>query len=344
MATIRDVANEAHVSIATVSRVIKKSGAVSEDTKKNVYAAIEKLNYMPPSAARKLATADNTSLLVLFPNTLKSIHSETMEGIKDSAKQNDIMLYYAMCENDHQRETAYVNAFKRGQFSGIIFMGTFLQANELNTLSKTHNIALCGENVESANVLSFVIDFEKAAYEAVSHLISCGHKKIAMITTHRRVWSSVFKENGYRRAFKEHGLPYEDEYIFFGRFGIGNARYIVNYFESLDVPPTAYFCISDDIARSVANVLLERNYNFGTDIAICGFDDSEASTSAYPLLTTISQPFYDLGYKVVEVLSKNVSSAVEHKEITYMEHKLFIRESTGAPPVNTHAEDIPNRQ
>ena len=324
MSTIRDVAEYAHVSIATVSRVLKKSGPVSPETETRVYEAIEKLAYLPPHSSKKKPENRKLSVLILFPNHIRSMHSEMLSGIRDAAKKEDILL----CDNDSSLETTYVDALRHGQFNGLIFMGTFMQANDLIQLRKTCQIALCGECVEGAKVLSVAIDCEKAAYDAVSHLIEQGHKKIAMITTHRRVWSSVEKEKGYRRALIDKGLPFEEEYIFYGRFTSNNSRYILNYYEAMDEPPTAYFCISDDIARSICNCLMERNYEIGKGLSVCGFDDSESSTSAYPRLTTVNQPFYEIGHRVVEMLKSNMTSVIEHNEAVYLSHRLYIREST----------------
>ena len=332
MATIRDIADYAHVSIATVSRVLKKTGPVSQETANRVYEAIEALHYVPPKGKKMAGDNEPISVLVLFPNSIRSIHSGTISGIRDAAKENDIMLYFAHCDNDTQLEYQYVNALKRGQFSGLIFMGTFLMANELIQLNKTCRIALCGEAVDGANVLSVSIDFEQAAYDAVSHLIENGHKKIGMVTTHQRVWSSIQKENGYRRAMLDHNLPVEEEYLFYGRFTSNNTRYILNSFESMDEPPTAYFCISDDIARGLCNCLLERNYQIGKELSVCGFDDSESSTSAYPLLTTVNQPFYEIGHKTIELLKSNMTSVVENNDMNHLKHKLYIRMSTSGEP------------
>ena len=328
MATIRDVAEFAHVSAATVSRVLKKSGPVSPETEARVYDAIEKLGYLPPHSSKKNNENKKLSVLVLFPNSMRSMHSAMRSGIRDAAREEGILLYYAVCDNDIELEASYVNELRHGIFDGLIFMGTFLQVNDLLQLKKTCQIALCGESVDEAQVLSVAVDCEQAAYEAVSHLISLGHKKIAMITTHRRVWSSIKKEDGYRRALLDHGLPVEEEYIFYGRFTSNNSRYILNYYEAMDEPPTAYFCISDDVARSICNCLMERNYEIGAKLSVCGFDDSDSSTSAYPRLTTVNQPFYDIGRKVMELLKNNMTSVIERNEVTYMPHKLYIREST----------------
>ncbi|MBR2751421.1 MAG: LacI family DNA-binding transcriptional regulator [Clostridiales bacterium] len=333
MTTIRDVAEYAHVSVATVSRVLKKNGPVSPETEARVYEAIEKLGYLPPHSGKKSNENKKLSVLVLFPNSIRSMHSEMLSGIRDAAKEEGILLYYAVCDNDVQLEESYVNELRRGMFDGLVFMGTFLQVNDLLQLKKTCQIALCGEYVEGAKVLSVTVDYEQAAYDAVSHLISLGHKKIAIITTHQRVWSSVQKENGYRKALLDHGLPVEDEYLFYGRFTSNNSRYILNYFESMDEPPTAYFCISDDIARSICNCLMERNYEIGNELSVCGFDDSESSTSAYPRLTTVNQPFYDIGFKVIGLLKNNMTSVLEHNEMCYLPHKLYIRESTSQKEV-----------
>lgn len=332
MATIRDIAEYAHVSIATVSRVLKKTGPVSSETASRVYDAIDALHYVAPKNKKTSPDHGDLSVLVLFPNSIRSIHSGTISGIRDAAKKLGILLFFAHCDNDVQLELKYVEALKRGQFSGLIFMGTFLPANDLIQLRKSYPIALCGEAVDGAGVLSVSINFEQAAYDAVSYLIESGHKKIGMVTTHQRVWSSIEKENGYRRAMLDHGLPVEEEYLFYGRFTSNNTRYILNYFESMDDVPTAYFCISDDIARSLCNCLLERNYQIGKDLSVCGFDDSESSTSAYPLLSTVNQPFYEIGQKVVELLKNNMTNVVENNDMNYLDYKLYIRESTSGEP------------
>ena len=330
MSTIKDVANAAGVSVATVSRVLNGNAEVSPDKQKRVKLAAKELNYLLPHAGAPTRQCKRNTILVIFPNSVKSFYDDVVRGMKDAAKESGFELYFGVCCNDRQSEKDYINEVICGNYSACILMGTFLRGDELNELSRKINIALCCEQIEGANILTSVIDVYSASYEAVSHLIKKGHEKIGVISTTTRAWSSIQKEAAYIRAMQDNKLKYSEEYLFFGHFNHKSGNFAFGYFEGLDSPPTAIFAVSDSLAIGAIKAAVSKGLVVGKDIDIVGFDDSLMCELYSPTISTVYQPKYELGKSVVAQLTKNVTGdGPKCNETIYLPHKLILRETTG---------------
>lgn len=327
MSTIRDVAELAEVSVATVSRVLNNSGDVSEEKSKRVRLAAKKLGYVLSHTAS--GPTKRTTVLVLLPNKLKSFYDEIVKGIQHCAKENGFDIILGVCNNDRFVEAEHIEKLVDGSVSAIVFLGTFLRSEELDELNSKYSIALCCECVEGASVLSVVVDMRVAAYDAVMHFISKGHKRIGVISTVTRAWSSIQKERGYRDALKDSGIDFRDEYIFFGDFDNKSGTFSIGYFESLEEPPTAIFAVSDSLALGAMKTAINKGYTVGKDLDIIGFDDTSICELYNPTLSTVSQPRYEIGCTVMKELAENIKGTQKNNDTIFLPHKLVFRESTG---------------
>lgn len=330
MSTIKDVANAAGVSVATVSRVLNGNAEVSPEKQKRVKLAAKELNYMLPHSGTPSRPCKRNSILVVFPNSVKSFYDDVVRGMKDAAKEAGFELYFGVCCNDRQAEKDYINEVICGNYSACILMGTFLRGDELNDLSKKINIALCCEQIEGADILTSVIDVYSASYEAVSHLIKKGHEKIGVISTTTRAWSSIQKEAAYIQAMQDYKLQYSEEYLFFGHFNHKSGNFAFGYFEGLEAPPTAIFAVSDYLAIGSIKAAVNKGMVVGKDIDVIGFDDSLMCELYSPTISTVYQPKYDLGKSVAAQLIINVTGdGTKCNDTIFLPHKLILRETTG---------------
>lgn len=200
--TIKDVAKEAGVSVATVSRVLNGSCNVSDESTKKVNETIARLNYSPNFLGRNLRKCETNVILVIMPTSEHSLYSKIVMGMQDYAGQVGYDIITAVSYSTSTAETRQMNMLFNRTVDGVILLGTQYDADSLNKLAENYNVALCCEGVKGANVLTVAVDDEQAAFDAVAALIKKGHKRIGFIGTNSSAISSTARENGYIRALK----------------------------------------------------------------------------------------------------------------------------------------------
>lgn len=333
MATIRDVAEKAGVSIATVSRVINNQISVSPDTRKKVQKAIKDLNYQPNYLGRNLRRAKTKMILVILQNISNPFYSKVVRGIEEMGHQNGYNIMICNTDSDPDRERTYLELMVNRLVDGVILMEPEIDGYELSEISKDFPVVQCCEYKEDVDVSHISIDNIKAGYTAVKHLISLGHSRIGMVSAYNRLLSAQQREEGYRNAILEAGLEYDSDLIKMGSYGYTGGLRATKELLEMEDRPTAIFAISDITAIGAIRAIKEKGLQVPDDIAVVGFDNTSIASMYDPRLTTISQPRYDMGKISMEVLLKLIKNKemkagkIKPKDI-YLEHELIIREST----------------
>ncbi|MCD8095235.1 MAG: LacI family DNA-binding transcriptional regulator [Ruminococcus sp.] len=330
-ATIKDVASEAGLSVATVSRVLNNSANISEDASARVNAAIEKLGYSPNFLGRNLRKRETNVILVIMPASEHSLYMKIVSGIQRYAETRGYDIIYASSNSTSETEIRQMNMLFNRTVDGAIMLGTQYDADTLNNLVRNYNIALCCEGVDGAEVLTVVVDDEAAAYDAVKELIKLGHRKIAFLGANETAESNNKRREGYYRALKECSLDINPDYVYCGTFEYENGALAMEKFASFENPPTAVFCVSDLLAISAINKAHELGLAIGKDISIMGFDNISMCEMMIPKVSTVEQPCEKLGEMVVRKLIANITAPVGSKDNrSYtVPHKVILRESTG---------------
>ncbi len=332
-ATIKDVAKEAGLSVATVSRVLNSSANVSGEASKRVNAAVRKLGYSPNYLGRNLRCRRTNVLLVIMPTSEHSFYMKIVSGIQRYAQPRGYDVICASSNSTSEIEVRQMNMLFNRTVDGVIMLGTQYGADTLNTLAKDYDIALCCEGVEGANVLTVVVDDERAEFDAANALIDMGHKRIAFVGANDAV-SSVQRRNGYKRALTERGIGVRGEYIYSGSFEYEHGALAFEHFMKLEEPPTALLCVSDLLAISAINAAEKAGLKVGRDISIMGFDNISMCEMMIPSVSTVEQPCAALGELVVRKLIANITSSGSVKDNSRytVGHKVILRGST-APPL-----------
>ncbi len=328
MATIRDVAKASGVSVATVSRVINNSASISEQTRNNVMQAIKVLNYQPNLLGRNLRRTETRMVLVLLPTISNPFYARIVKGMEDVAHKNGYNVMLCNTDSDNRREKLYLNLLKNRLSDGAVFMGPELGKDELSEIGFNFPIVQCCEYKEGAMVSHVSIDNFSAAYTAVRHLIGLGHKRIGLISSSNSFVSTGQREEGYIKALKESGIVFSKELIRYGDYGFKSGLRAAKQFLAIEKRPTAIFAISDIMAIGAIRAVKEEGMKVPSDMAVMGFDDVSFASMCDPLLTTISQPKYDLGCITMDLLLKRIGGGMKEPENIYLEHELIIREST----------------
>lgn len=329
MITIADVAREAGVSVATVSRVLNKNGPVSPAAHEKVNLAIAKLNYQPNVWGRRLRRKESRMLLILVPTISNPFYSSIVAGIEDEARRYRFGTMLCIINGDEGREREFIELLFDGQADGAVMLCVNKDDKDVKEIADKVPIVQCCEFCKDADIAHVSIDNFAAAAQVVRYLRSLGHEKIGFVGSVNQFVSSEDRRRGYEAEMKKLGLPVRKEYMAYAdrdysfQSGIAAAR------ELLKRPdrPTAIFCISDVLAMGAIRAAGELGLTVPGELSVVGFDDVEYATMMNPMLTTVSQPLYSLGKTSAHMLIEQIESG-EGKGKIFLEHKLVIRDST----------------
>lgn len=324
--TIKDVARAAGVSVATVSRVLNNSSAVSAATVENVERVIKEMDYSPNFLGRNLRKCETKNILVVVPSAQQTVYSDIIRGIQDGAgSEYDILI--GTSYSYLQTEMRLLNMLFNRTVDAAILMGTQLDADTLNDLNARYSIALCCERVEGAHVLTVTSDNEGGAYEAVSIFAKKGLRRIGIVSTTIRALTSVDRERGYLRALADNGIEPDEELIYRCTYDFEDGFGALDYFMGLDQPVQAVFCISDLLAVGMIKQASKRGVEIGESLQICGFDNISLGAMYIPELTTVAQPGYEMGKTVITKLLGKMSSGAVNNETIMLPYKIIHRSS-----------------
>jgi LacI family transcriptional regulator len=327
-ASIKDVAKEARVSIATVSRVLNNIDVVNDDTKQRVKDAIEKLGYRPNIVARSLKTQRTRTVGIIVPDISNQFYPEIVRGAEDVANiyEYNVMLCNTDLEKD--KEIEYIRIMKEKMADGIIYMSSFLDEDLLKLLEELKLPAILIENTDPSGKLASVsIDNEKAAYDGVAYLIKKGNKKIAYVGADKGGNNlSANRYKGYEKALKEKKVKIDEDMIEFTGSKAKDGFDAVNrILEKSEID--AVFCTGDEIAMGVINGLRERGIKVPEQVDVMGFDNIYFSSIFYPKLTTVAQPMYDMGSVGMRMLIKKINGSEPEEKSYVLDHQIIERSS-----------------
>ncbi|MBR4224190.1 MAG: LacI family DNA-binding transcriptional regulator [Oscillospiraceae bacterium] len=325
--TIKDVAKQAGVSVATVSRVLNDSSAVSEETARIVNDVIEQMGYSPNLLGRNLRRRETKSILIVVPST-GSFYGGVIKGIQDEV-ENDYDVLIACGYSTRSTELRLLGMLANHTVDAAVLMGTRVEAKTLDALSAVYHIGLCSESVEGSNTLTVLIDNRQAAYDVITRFIANGKERIALVTTDDNIIapSSDDRLRGYLEALADNGIEVREEYIFRKDYDFTCGIEAAKRFLSLPEPPEAVLCISDLLAAGVIKEALRQGVTVGEDLEVCGFDNVELCEMITPMITTVAQPAYQIGRTCARSLVESLRAGHTPHGTIIMDHEIIVRES-----------------
>lgn len=329
MSTIRDVSKEAGLSIATVSRALSAPEKVSKDSLKKVHAAIEKLQYRPNMLSQKFRNKTANIIVVLVPDIANLFFTTVIRGIESVAQKRGFSVLLGDTRDSMQREQEYINLVETRQADGIIQLRPY-RADD-TTLPKPLVLAVNASGCENTPYPAVRIDNVGVAKEIVNYLISLGHERIGVITGLANNPHSIDRLKGYRQALVEANIPFEPSLVAEGDFTLWSGLNASEHFTRMEKPPTAIFCMNDEMAIGAMKGLKSKGLKIPQDISITGFDDLEVSRYVDPPLTTVSQPAEKLGEKSAELLFQLIDNQQPSQTEYVLPVELVIRQSTTNP-------------
>lgn len=316
--TIYDVAHDANVSMATVSRVINGNQNVKPSTRRKVLESIERLGYRPNAVARGLASKKTTTVGVIVPDISTKFYGELSRGVADIATMYQYNIILSNSDERPDRELELLIDHFGKQVDGVIFMSDAVSEEVREEMTRSPvPIVLAGTIDTEKQFATVNIDYEQAAYESVVKLINNGHKEIVFVTGPlRRDINRLYKLTGYKRALKEAGIEIKDEYIIEIKDTYDSAYESWQTIKQLEVQPTAFFTVNSTIGVGVLNGIRDEGYSVPDDYEIICYEHSNLTQIVRPQLTSVVVPLYDLGAVAMRLLTKLMDEEeIEDKHI-----------------------------
>lgn len=306
MVTIKDVARLAEVSISTVSRVINDSKPVSPEVRRRVLKVIEETGYKPNDVARSLVTRRSYLIGVIVNNLAHSYVADVVRGIEEIGKMYDYDILLCSSYSSKETQEKYLQLLDRKQAEGLFLVGNKFHDDIIN-LAKSFNkpcVFFTRDVREKMNHIS--IDSNAAIYEMTNYLIKEGHEKIVYISDYEQKTSvEEEKVQGYLKAIEDNKLEFSKIYVAGGNshgkaYELGKS--IINETKSF----TAAVCSSDEIAIGMMDSFIDNGIKVPDDISVAGFGNIREGKFVRPELTTIGEPYYDVGAVGMRMLIKMI--------------------------------------
>jgi DNA-binding LacI/PurR family transcriptional regulator len=334
--TIRDIAQHAGVSSATVSRVINKTAPVNAETEARVQAAILALGYaVRPSEPRPERRPPGT-IALLITDLLNPFFSDIVRGIEDEADPANLGLLLYNLSEDTRRERRALAQIAERSVEGVIACASRVAVPDLIQLYEQHRIPLVVINRRLSHpaIPAVLIDFAQAAYRAAQHVLQLGHRQIAYLGGNPVAESSLARRSGVVRALVERGLELPDIWCptSFPNIVGGFQAVSALFARPCSERPTAVIGYNDLMALGALQAARAHGLHVPDDLSVVGFDGIEMAAHAHPPLTTIEQPRYRLGQLAMQLLREQIAGRpLPAHSYTLLESPLIVREST-APP------------
>jgi DNA-binding LacI/PurR family transcriptional regulator len=337
--TIIEIAEHAKVAVSTVSRVLNRHEDVDDATRNKVMESARFLKYEPNSAARSLVRgaimkhAPTRNVAVVLGEGVTSTDnyfSQIVQGIEEVVRANKYTLSLMAFEEDLFNMLEFYEKIESNRFAGVMIVGQLPDEVIKRLRESLHAMVVVDSAPPSPDIDCVTCDNEQGAFDAVSHLINLGHKRIAMIRGPLENYFSMGIYNGYCKALEKHEIPYDGSLIAEGNFHPDGGYNAMKKLLELPVLPTALFS-NDEMSIGAMRAIKEKGLRMPEDIAIAGFDDNSLSSHVHPSLTTVSVPKKNLGRLAAKKLFECLADPKHHQHTkTVIPVELVIRESCGA--------------
>ena len=260
--TIDDIAKQAGVSSATISRVLNNSSYVKDETKEKVLKVIEEMNYVPSAIARSLSKRETNTIGIIVPDITNSYFGEIIKGISKVAEEVGLNIILFNTNNDVKSEIKALDEVKKHRLKGVIMTPGFGDTEFQDIFTDMINsinipIVLVSADLNYIDLNGVFVDDIKGGYDATNLLINKGHNKIGIITGIISSSSAVNRLNGYKKALIENNISIMDHYIKEGKFNLDKAYEITKEFLDMTNPPTAIISCSNRMTLGVIKALIK---------------------------------------------------------------------------------------
>jgi DNA-binding LacI/PurR family transcriptional regulator len=329
MATLRDVAELAGVSVKTVSNVVNGYAFVKPENRRRVEDALSATGYRPNVGARNLRRGRTGFIALVVPELSIPYFGELAGGVITAAHAQDWSVLIEQTQGVRERERSTLASLGAHMVDGAIISPEALQTEDLAELAPGVPMVLLGEHALDVPIDHVGIDNVLAARTAVQHLLSLGRSRIAVIGQNPDRGTATLRLAGYHQALAEAGLSPQPEFIAPAkRYHHSDGAQAMARLLDLPHPPDGVFCFNDMLAHGAVRAATERGYQVPQDIAIVGFDNTEHSAYSLPSLTTIAPDKTALAQAAVDLVHRRDHGDAGPSQDIQIPFTLEIREST----------------
>ncbi|HEX6938217.1 MAG TPA: LacI family DNA-binding transcriptional regulator [Longimicrobiales bacterium] len=333
MVSLLDVARRSRVSAATVSRVVNHPERVAPETRARVEQAIRELGYRPSRVARRLRLERGPSRLigVLLSDIQNPFFADLARGVEDEAHARGYAVLLGNSDEDAAKARRYVEVMRAELVDGFILPPTSDHDVAAIELARSRTPLVCVDRrLGRESVDSVLIDNVRGAYDATTHLIGLGHRRIAFIEGLPRISTSRERLEGYTRALVEHGIEPDPSLVRQGDSRQGGGRRMTEALLALEAPPTALLVGNNLMTLGALEAIHARGLRIPEDVAVVGYDDMPWALAFDPPLTAVRQPGYEVGRRAAELLLQRLDEPGRSTTIVLLQPELVVRGSCGA--------------
>jgi LacI family transcriptional regulator/LacI family repressor for deo operon, udp, cdd, tsx, nupC, and nupG len=331
MASLKEVAARAHVSIATVSRVLNKSEKVVPETRAAVETALRDLGYRPSRVARRLRMKDGRAHLVglIIPDIQNPFYAEIARGVEDAAYASKYALLLCNSDESLEKERFYLDVMRDESVDGLV-LPPFSETDDaaLEMVASGMPVVCVDRSLSKATTDLVEVDNYRGAVEAVNHLLDRGHRQIGLIEGRTQVSTSRERRQGYLDALAARDVPVRRELMRAGDFKQESGRVLANELLDLRKPPTALFVLNNLMTVGALAAIHQRGRRIPQDVALVGFDDLPWAEALDPPPTVVRQPAYEVGVQAMELLLKRIIDPGRPAATVRLVPELVVRRST----------------
>lgn len=325
---IKDVAESAHVSNATVSRVLANKPYIREEIRQRVLQAVETLGYQPDRVARTLRNQSSQIIGLIISDIQNPFFTSLVRAVEDQAYARQYAVFLCNSDENPDKEALYIDLMVSEKVAGVIVVPARGTATALEKLRKARiPLVLVDRQIQEFETDTVIIDNFKAAFDLVSHLLDNGHKRIGAIVASPEIATGLERYQGYVAALNKRGIQVDPTLV---RTGLPKellGRQFVNELLDLPTPPTAIFTGNNLLTVGALHGIKDRGLLYPEDISIVAFDDMEWYSVVTPTLTAVAQPTYELGWAAADLVLRRIENYEKTIERVIYKPELRIRES-----------------
>jgi len=337
MVSIKDVAEAAGVSTATVSRVLSNGLHVRPEVRERVMATVERLGYRPNLVARSLRSQQSSTIGLIVSDISNPFFTAISRAVEDTAYEQGFSVLLCNTDENPEKEAIYLNLMRDTAVAGAIMSPTRHTIANFADSNFPFPIVVVDRSILSSDVDAVLLDNVDAAFRLITHVIEQGYRRIAVLCS--EMSTGLERQIGYEKALRAHGLAPKSEYMKYvpPKTEAGYAATL----KMLDLaePPDALFTVNSLIAEGAWQAIRERNLCIPDDIALVSFDETTWSSLVQPAITLIAQPTYEIGKTAAELLIQRIADPGRPTRQVILKGQLLVRGSS-SPRLGSNHEKV----
>lgn len=328
MATIKDVAQQANVSVSTVSKYIN-GGTVREANAQAIAQAIEELGFRANPFARNLKTQRNRSVGVLLPDMGVPFYGNLLSAMDRVFREHGYHMIISSYNTDHGWERDNLRFLLANGIDGLIYFPEDVTANEFYEISSNFTVPVVqlDRYIQGLNSDTVIVNNAEAAHMAVSQLITQGHRRVGLISGPKTVFTAKERQVGYLQALSDNKIVYDDALVVLGNNDFATGYRGFETLMALQEPPTAVFCTNYDITMGLLTAARECSLRIPEDMTVFGFDCADICSMMKPPLPVVHQPEQEMGRLAASYLIERLEGFDGPPRVAKLRCRLLLQDS-----------------